>query len=109
MMGKDKLAEQGLPVPGGGVHFVDGHARSDGREGVPGKVKIGQRVHRKGVFILRSREIVPQAAAPVPQLGLAHTGHHGRHHLPVRHISQILLQPVPGSLVLHAGLGQKLA
>ena len=88
---------------------MDGHARSDGREGIPGKVKVGQRIHCEGIFVLRGGEIIAQAAAPVPQLGLAYASHHGRHHLPVRHLSQVLLQPVPGSLVLHAGLGQKLA
>ena len=42
---EDELAEEGLPVPGGRVHLVDGHAGADGGEGVPGEIEVRHGVH----------------------------------------------------------------
>ena len=59
---ENELAEQGLPVSRGGVHFVDGHAGTDGGEGVPGKIEVGQGIYGEGVIIPGGREIVPSRA-----------------------------------------------
>ena len=106
---KDEFAEQCLPVPGGGVHLVEGHAGADGGEGVPGEIQVGHGVHGEGVVILQVGEVVPQLSAAAPQLGLADAGHHGIHHLPVIHPLQIVLQQLPAPVVRDAGLVQELA
>ena len=45
---KDEPAEQGLPVSGDGVHFVNGYAGADGGEGVAGEVEVGDVYKRQG-------------------------------------------------------------
>ena len=108
MMLENEFAEQRLPVPGGGVHLVEGHAGADGGEGVPGEIQVGQGVHREGIAVLHSGEVVPQAAARRPQLIFADARHHGGHHRPVAHGPQVFFQHSPCPGVLHAGFVQEL-
>ena len=109
MVLEDELAEEGLPVPGDGVHPVEGHAGADGGEGVPGEIEVGHGIHGKGIVIPLSREEVPQPPAALAQLALADAGHHGGDHLPVRHFAQILLQALPHPGVPDVRLVQELA
>ena len=105
---KDEPAEQCLPVPGNGVHPVDGHAGADGGKGVPGKIKVGHGVYGKGIVLVHGGEMVAEPAALFPQVAAADASHHGRHHFPVVHAGEILLHGVPRSFIRQARLVQKL-
>ena len=105
---KDEPAEQRLPVPGNGVHPVDGHAGADGCEGVAGEVEVGHGVYGEGIVLVHGGEMVAETAPLLSQVAAADASHHGRHHFPVVHAGEILLHGVPRGFIRQARLVQKL-
>lgn len=68
---KDEPAEQGLPVPGDGVHFVNGYAGADGGEGVAGEVEVGHGIYGEGIALLKTGQVVTETAPLFSQVAAA--------------------------------------
>ena len=101
---KDEPAEQGLPVPGDGVHFVNGYAGADGGEGVAGEVEVGHGIYGKGIALLKTGQMVAETASLLSQVTAADARHHGGHHGTVIQFGEIFCYGLPCGLIRQIGL-----
>ena len=101
---KDEPAEQGLPVSGDGVHFVNGYAGADGGEGVAGEVEIGHGIYGEGIALLKTGQVVTETAPLFSQVAAADACHHGGHHGPVIQFREIFCYGLPNGFVRQIGL-----
>ena len=101
---KDEPAEQGLPVSGDGVHFVNGYAGADGGEGVAGEVEVGHGIYGEGIALLKTGQMVAETAPLLSQVTAADACHHGGHHGPVIQFREIFCYGLPNGFVRQIGL-----